>query len=412
MAIAFGVVAALAAAASAHAAYPGGNGKIAFTSNLGGLSISFSTVDPDGTRRTRIAAPGDDPAWSPDGTRIAYTVPGTLSQGPQLAIVDADGTGKVLPTDTADNESQPSWSPDGEKIAVTRFLPEVGSFGAFEIFVMNVDGSGQARLTDSRADGLGLHATEPAWSPDGGKIAFTRTIAEAGNVDEEIYVINADGTGLTRLTENPSDGFTLSNDLSPAWSPDGTELVFSSRRDGRYGVHVMDADGGGVRRLLDAPQASFPAWSPDGTRIAFATGGGIRTIGVDGNDPAGVTDSPEVTELDPDWQPVNRAPGCAAVRATPNELWPPNKRLRRVTLTGATDPDRDTVGLTVTDVTHDEGDAAGDWLRGGRSADVLLRAARDPHGDGRLYTISFEATDEHGASCAGEAAVEVPRHGN
>jgi len=396
-------------ASPAQAAYPGGNGRIAFAS--GGFPRALATIEPNGSGRTQIVDQGDDPVWSPDGTQIAYTAPPTLTHGPQLAIVNADGTGPVFPTGTADNESQPSWSPDGSKIAFTRFVPD-GPFFVFEVFAMNADGTGQARLTDSRADDPGFAATEPAWSPDGTRIAFTRTITQPGNqpLDEEIYVMSADGTDLTRLTHNPATT-VLANDLSPAWSPDGTQIVFSSRREGSYGVHVMNADGTGLRRVAEAPQASFPAWSPDGERLAFANPfHDIHTVRVDGTGLENVTRTPSVSELNPDWQPVNRVPDCSGVRATPDSLWPPNKQLRAVSLSGATDPDGDAVSVAISGVTHDEGDAVAEWSPGGTAAEVLLRADRDPKGDGRLYTVAFEATDEHGASCTGEAIVAVPRH--
>jgi hypothetical protein len=98
------------------------------------------------------------------------------------------------------------------------------------------------------------------------------------------------------------------------------------------------------------------------------------------------------------------------VTATPDVLWPANKKLRSVTLSGATDPDGDTVTRTVIGVSHDE--RAGripDW-RIRDDGTVLLRADRDPRGDGRVYTVEFKVTDEHGATCTGTAAVSVPRH--
>jgi hypothetical protein len=80
-----------------------------------------------------------------------------------------------------------------------------------------------------------------------------------------------------------------------------------------------------------------------------------------------------------------------------------------VTLTGATDPDGGEVTLRITGVTHDEGGAPG-WEPGSSPEQVLLRAERDPKGDGRVYTIAFEVSDERGATCTGEATVTVPRH--
>ena len=133
-----------------------------------------------------------------------------------------------------------------------------------DIYVVNADGSGLVNLTNRTLES----ELRPAWSPDGTRIVFQREV-DSSNHDIEIYVMNADGSGVTRLTNSP--GY----DELPAWSPDGSKIAFVSYRDnptGGTGIFVMNADGTNVKRLTLNPQFSdsSPAWSPDGARIAFA----------------------------------------------------------------------------------------------------------------------------------------------
>ena len=174
--------------------------------------------------------------------------------------------------------------------------------GDYAIYLMDADGSGEGRLTEERGDtsteaGV-LFQTDPAWSPDARRIAFAS--AREGSYD--IYVMEADGTGTRRLTSSSA------NDKGPSWSPDGRRIAFSRSDDGGH-VWVMDADGTGARRLTDELAVEGePSWSPDGRWIAYtrrASGSDLREIWVARPDGSGRR---PVTKLaarsyGPDWSP-------------------------------------------------------------------------------------------------------------
>jgi TolB protein len=184
-----------------------------------------------------------------------------FAAGDEIYTSDTDGGSMKLVIAGGDGivNRQPALSPDGTRIAFSSRRE-----GRFNIYVVGVDGQGLRRVTD------GLGDSEPAWSPDGTRIAFVRGYdgtnnghANLGTCSSEIYVVNEDGSGEKLLTDGGG--------TDPAWSPDGTRIAFSSFRDDNYEIYTMDPNGGSVTRLTytDSAEAE-PAWSPDGTRIAYA----------------------------------------------------------------------------------------------------------------------------------------------
>jgi hypothetical protein len=148
-----------------------------------------------------------NPVWSPAGTSIAFArlTGASFSQPPirsQIYVMRADGSGQTNLSNTAGvHDFLPAWSPDGKRIAFTRTTAK-----QTQIFVMNADGSGKRQLTHGASVPY-----EPAWSPDGKKIVFS---AESATVPWQLFVINADGTGRTRLTHDASHA-----DAGPDWQP-------------------------------------------------------------------------------------------------------------------------------------------------------------------------------------------------
>lgn len=176
----------------------------------------------------------------------------------EIFVQHADGSVTNV-TNHPSADAYPSLSPDG-----TRIVFASNRDGPTHIFVMNVDGSELTRLTDSA-----VGDTHPAWSPDGMRILYSTLLP---NHNWEIYVMNADGSEQTNLTDNPAI------DVSPAWSPDGTRIAFETNRDGDFEIYVMNTDGSEQTNLTNNPTAYdiAPVWSPDSTQIIFRSDRGVE----------------------------------------------------------------------------------------------------------------------------------------
>jgi WD40 repeat protein len=214
--------------------------------NCGGIGLLPRQVDVV----SEATAPVAFTVSCTTATWLAYTArePGTESE---IYVVRSNGTETKRLTDHPASDEDPAWSPDGARIAFTSSRD-----GPPGIYTMNADGSGLTRLTNAMA----VHS-RPAWSPDGRRIVFVSD--RDGNA--ELYVMNADGTNVVRLTNNQAA------DTDPDWSPDGTRIAFSSERTGNAEIYVMNADGSGVTRVTtNGTWDGQPAWAPDGIRLAFA----------------------------------------------------------------------------------------------------------------------------------------------
>ena len=397
-------------AGPSESAFPGANGAIVFVSDRDGNNEIYG-MNPDGTGVVNLSRnTADDrwPAWSADGRRIAFA--SDRGGGWDLYLMGADGSGVVRVTNEPSfgvGRFQPSWSPDGTKIAFgARPSHPSGDIPTYAIFTINLDGTGLTQLTES-PDFDEFDELEPAWSPDGSKIAFKRLHIFTGF--SRLAVINADGTGETLL---PAQG------IDPSWSPDGSKIAVTGGIN-VDDVWVMNADGSAPRELIANNSWSGspkPAWSPDGTKIVFARGRlpadpqtEIVVANADGTGLRQLTDHPAF-DGDPDWQPLtNTSPNCADAVIDPSQLWPPNKTFVLVSV-HLNDQANNPVPLTITGVTQDEPIGADlDAQQGPAPDQVYLRAQRDGDGDGRIYRVAFRASNG-GGSCEGSVIISVPHH--
>jgi dipeptidyl aminopeptidase/acylaminoacyl peptidase len=222
-------------------------GRFAFAANRTG-NFEIYTMKPDGSELAQLTSdPADDrePAWSPDGTTIAFTrsEPG----GPAIWTMHADGS---APKRLAQGGT-PQWAPDGSRL--------VGQTGAM-LFTIAPDGTNQVSVSDEAT--LGLLISSPTWSADPDHIVFVG--AEADGKASDLYSVGIDGTNLTKLTTTPAD------DASPRVSPDGTLIAFQT-----HDRCICTISAGGVlpRQLADwRGKGGSLSWSPDGRWIASAGG--------------------------------------------------------------------------------------------------------------------------------------------
>jgi TolB protein len=240
--------------------------RIAYVTKVGNeYRLEVADSDGEGMQMAlRSNEPIISPAWSPDGTKVAYV--SFENKKPVVYVQNLVTRQRTVLANYKGSNSAPSWSPDGSKVALA-----LSREGLTQVFVVNADGSGLRRLSNT----TGID-TEPQFSGDGQSIYFTSD--RSGG--PQIYKMSVSGGDAQRIT------FNGSYNISPRVSPDGRTLAYISRRDGRFQLYALDLANGQEQRLSDTAKDESPSFAPNGRYIMYATESGRRgalaVVSVDG----------------------------------------------------------------------------------------------------------------------------------
>jgi Tol biopolymer transport system component len=315
----------------------GSSGSVALTRVYAGES-HIMVVDLSGRSRPRDLGPGWGASWSPEGRRLVFTyevdldatygggVGAVIGRGlggglERIFVMNADGSGRHLLTmpwlgSPRFEDSDPAWSPDGSRIAFTRTVWPAGvahtewSRGRSAVYVLDLAHGGPRRVSVTFDSAYG----NVTWSPDGQRLAY---LAPAGRCPYPVlHVTKADGTGdhvLATASRLPDPPGGCAQTVTPAWSPDGERIAFGrlTRAPPSIDLFLISPNGKHLQLLRHQPNTInvFPAWSPDGKRIAFQVGpnnGGPQAIAVidrDGKHLQLLRHQPNTIDVFPTWSP-------------------------------------------------------------------------------------------------------------
>lgn len=240
--------------------------RIAYVTKVGReYRLEVADSDGEGTHvALRSNEPIISPAWSPDGTKVAYV--SFENKKPVVYVQNLTTRQRTIVANYKGSNSAPAWSPDGSKLAVA-----LSRDGLTQVYIVNADGTGLRRLTNT----YGID-TEPQFSADGQSVYFTSD--RSGG--PQIYRMSVSGGEAQRVT------FNGSYNISPRVSPDGKTLAYISRREGRFQLYALDLTNGQEMRISDTVKDESPSFSPNGKYIMYATEAGGRSalavVSVDG----------------------------------------------------------------------------------------------------------------------------------
>ena len=253
-----------------------------------------------------------DPSLRPV-SQIAFDAPVGIGSNGEIYVTSADGAGATNLTYNLKNDIDPAWRPDGSEIAFSsNRLVSDELVPYYRVYRMNADGSALTRITEN----FGFDNYAPVWSPNGLRIAFLSNRKPVANTnpqeftidDQHLWVMNADGTNQIEIPWPTSH--RLGEDFSPAWSPNSARIAFTSYRnpEGNNEIYLWNVDATPPTNLSnnDASDAA-PAWSPNGAQIAFETDRDgdweIYLMNADGSSPTNFTNNPGADDRNAAWSP-------------------------------------------------------------------------------------------------------------
>jgi Tol biopolymer transport system component len=227
------------------------------------------------------------------GVIAFYLNQGNMGGGIYLIRADGSGTPVMLSAHPS-NDSKPSWSPDGSKITFESIRDDMASQKYMDIYMMNSDGSQLTRLTST--DGW---YTDPEWSPDGNYIAMSYRGQDGDNVD--LYIMEVNSKRLIQITDGPA------TERNPSWSPDGSQIAYASNAGDSWNIYVIDVETGKTVQLTNGSDNNFqPDWSPDGEKFLFVSKRDgdveIYVMDVNGENQKRLT-AVAGNDTDPEWSP-------------------------------------------------------------------------------------------------------------
>jgi TolB protein len=272
--------------ANAGAAFPGENGKIAYTADAGEIAV----INQNGGGFDQITTSGEfdsSPVWSPNGRRLAF------ASDDAIVVCRADGSDLEEVVSAAFGENHdPGWSPDGKRLVFSSDAVDAED----DIFTVKVNGGAPKPVTASPA-----HDDDPTWSPDGSRIAFERSLDDG---PDEIITVKPNGKGHKNVTQSDRD------EDDPSYSPNSKVIVFGGSRTGanQNDISVIKANGSDRELLIETRNKNeeSPLFSPDGKWIAFereseASDDQVFKARKSGTDVKRISPVGEFA-ADPDWQ--------------------------------------------------------------------------------------------------------------